>query len=182
MKILIPVAEGSEDMETAMLVDIFRRADAQVTLAGLTPPPIRCARGLRLVPDADWAEIDPDEFDALILPGGSGGTEIFRKHIGLQDALRRANRAGKWIGAVCAGPLALYEAGVLDSRRATLYPGLERGLPRADWREDRVVADGRILTSRGPGTCMEFALSFVSCFAGPDRARTLAADLLLRPD
>lgn len=178
MKVLIPLAEGAEDMETAILADVFRRANWQATLAGMAAGPVRCARGLRLLADAEWGRIDPASFDAIVIPGGSGGVETLRRHAGLREALRRAHAGGKIVGAVCAGPLVLHDAGLLDGRTATCYPGLSEGLTGTDWREDRVVADGNLVTSRGPGTCLEFALEIVARAEGRESAAAIARDLL----
>jgi 4-methyl-5(b-hydroxyethyl)-thiazole monophosphate biosynthesis len=174
MKTLIPVAVGSEDMETAILADLFRRAGWPVTLAGLSPGPIRCARGMTLVPDEVWEKVDPAGYGLIVLPGGMPGVDAMRRHAGLREALRRAAAEGRWIGAICAAPLVLADAGLLDGRRATCYPGLEKGVSGPLWTEETVVKDGRIMTSRGPGTCFAFALALIRELDGAARADEVA--------
>lgn len=178
MNVLIPLAEGAEDMETVILADVFRRAGWKVVLAGFSEGPTLCARGVRLVPDADWNDVDPDAFEMIVLPGGSGGAERLRLHAGLREALQRAVQAGKRVGALCAGPTVLHAAGILDGRKATCYPGLEQGLTRTDWQEKNVVRDGILFTSRGPGTCFDFALALIEEVEGPATAKRIADDLL----
>jgi 4-methyl-5(b-hydroxyethyl)-thiazole monophosphate biosynthesis len=174
MKTLIPVAVGSEDMETAILADLFRRAGWPVTLAGLSPGPIRCARGMMLVPDEVWEKVDPAGYGLIVLPGGMPGVDAMRRHAGLREALRRAAAEGRWIGALCAAPLVLADAGLLDGRRATCYPGLEKGVSGPLWTDEPVVKDGHIMTSRGPGTCFAFALALIRELDGAARADEVA--------
>jgi len=182
MNVLIPLAEGVEDMEAAILIDVFRRAGWRVTTVGMTEGLIRGARGIRMAPDAFWPEIHPEGFDLMVLPGGKGGVENLRRHSDLRDALQRAQAAGKWICALCAGPLVLVDAGLLTGRRATCYPGLELGVTGPIWLRDRVVIDGNLVTSQGPGTCFEFALAIIEKLEGAAKAKALAAELLLKTD
>jgi 4-methyl-5(b-hydroxyethyl)-thiazole monophosphate biosynthesis len=162
MKALIPIADGSEEMEAVIVIDTLRRARWEVVVAGLSDGPITASRGVKLVPDVAWEQIDPADFDILILPGGAGGTKALMEHAGVQQALRDFDAAGIWIAAVCAAPRALNQAGVLDGRRFTCYPGVEETLPNLTRSNDSVVVDGRLITSQGPGTTFEFALSIIA--------------------
>ena len=180
MKALVPIANGSEEMEAVIIIDTLRRADWDVTAAGLTDGIIEASRGVRLVPDTTWDAIDPDDFDVLLLPGGFGGTEAFMQHAGVQQALRDFNAKGKWIGAICAAALALNEAGILEGKRFTCYPGVEQKLP-ADVQpvDEIVVVDGRLITSQGPGTAFEFALNVIAECSSPNKSGEVRAGLLL---
>lgn len=179
MKALIPIADGSEEMEAVIIIDTLRRAGFGVTVAGLTSGTIEASRGVKLVADADWDDIRPAEYDILLLPGGFGGTMAFCNHEGVQQALKDFSATGKWIGAICAAALALNEAGLLSGRRFTCYPGVEQKLPAEIQPVDEpVVADGRLITSQGPGTAFEFALRVIAECGSPNLAAEVRAGLL----
>ncbi len=180
MKALIPIAHGSEEMEAVIIIDTLRRADWDVTVAGLTAGTIEASRGVKLVPDTTWDQINPNDYDVLLLPGGFGGTEAFIKHAGLQQALRDFDAKGKWVGSICAAALALNEAGILNGRKFTCYSGVEAKLP-ADVQpvNEIVVVDGHLITSQGPGTAFEFALKVIAECSSPNKSAEVRAGLLL---
>ncbi|MCF7864638.1 MAG: DJ-1/PfpI family protein, partial [Kiritimatiellales bacterium] len=160
--------------------DTLRRAKWDVTMAGLTNGTITASRGVKLVPDATWDQIHPDDFDVLILPGGFGGTEALMAHAGVQQALRDFTAEGKWVGAICAAALALHSAGILEGKIFTCYPGVEEKLPsNVQPVNEIVVVDDHLITSQGPGTAFEFALKLIEECSGPDLAATVRAGLLL---
>ncbi len=178
-RVLIPVANGSEEMETVILADVLRRAGWEVTLAGIEGGgPITAARGVKLIPDARWERLDLSTFDMLVLPGGAGGTEALCENDGVQEALRIFNIEELWIGAICAAPLALHKAGVLKKRAFTCYPGTEKDMKRTDRSDEPVVVDGHVVTSQGPGTAIAFALKLVELVDGADAAAQIAAGLI----
>ncbi len=180
MKTLIPIANGSEEMEAVILIDTLRRAAFDVTVAGLTPGIIEASRGVQLRGDVSWEEINPCDFDLLLLPGGLGGTEAFMQHAGVQNAIRHFHETGKWLGSICAAAQALNEAGVLDGKRFTCYPGIGAKLPEDIQPVDEtVVVDDHLITSQGPGTAFEFALKVISECASPHLAAEVRAGLLL---
>lgn len=180
MKTLIPIANGSEEMEAVIIIDTLRRAEFDVTVASLTPGTIEASRGVKLVGDTPWDAIDPSDFDILLLPGGFGGTEAFMQHAGVQQAIKDFNAAGKWVGSICAAALALNEAGVLEGKRFTCYPGVEAKLPPHIQPVDEVVVvDGHLITSQGPGTAFEFALRIIAECSSPNLAAEVRAGLLL---
>ena len=119
MKALVPVANGCEEMEAVIIIDTLRRAGWNVTAAGLAAGTIEAANGVKLVPDTTWDQINPDEFDVLLTPGGFGGTMALCEHTGVQQAIRDFNEKKKWIGSICAAALALHEAGILESKKFT---------------------------------------------------------------
>ena len=180
MKALVPIANGCEEMEAVIIIDTLRRAEWDVTVAGLTAGTIEASRGVKLVPDTSWDQINPDDFDVLLLPGGFGGTEALCKHAGVQQALRDFNENGKWIGSICAAALALHAAGILEGRRFTCYLGVEQKLPSHFQRlEEIVVVDGHLITSQGPGTAFEFALKVIAECSSPNLSDEVRAGLLL---
>ncbi len=180
MKALVPIANGSEEMEAVIIIDTLRRAEWDVTVAGLTPGIIDASRGVKLVADADWGTIDPMDFDVLLLPGGFGGTMAFCEHAGVQQAIRDFDAAEKPFGCICAAALALNKAGVLEGRSFTCYPGVEQKLP-ADIQplDAAVVIDGNLITSQGPGTAFEFALALIEEFDSEEKSAEVRAGLLL---
>ncbi|MBC8206784.1 MAG: DJ-1/PfpI family protein [Kiritimatiellales bacterium] len=178
-RVLIPVANGSEEMETVILADVLRRASWEVVLAGIQGNgPITASRGVRLVPDEQWEKLDLSTFDMLVLPGGLGGTEALCANDGVQEALRIFNIEELWIGAICAAPLALHKAGVLRKRAFTCYPGTEEKMKRADRSDDPVVVDGHIVTSQGPGTAIPFALKLIKLVDGAAAADKVASGMI----
>jgi 4-methyl-5(b-hydroxyethyl)-thiazole monophosphate biosynthesis len=180
-RVLVPLAEGAEELETVTIVDVLRRAGAEVVLAGLAPGPVTCSRGVVLVPDATLDDLDPAGFDAVVLPGGAGGAQRLRDDPRVLALLRGAWETERVVAAVCAGPIALHAAGILEGRACTSHPSVRDALVGAHYREERVVRDGRLLTSRGPGTALEFALALVAELCGTDRAAAVAAPMVLHP-
>jgi 4-methyl-5(b-hydroxyethyl)-thiazole monophosphate biosynthesis len=123
---------------------------------------------MRVQPDATLDEVLADEFDMIALPGGMPGAEHLKNDARVQALLKRLAAAGKYTAAICAAPIALAEAGLLDGRRATSYPGFidKLNLPGTTCLAEAVVVDGRVVTSRGPGTAMDFALALIELLAG----------------
>jgi protein deglycase len=182
MKALIPLADGCEEMEAVILIDVLRRAEWEVTSASLTGGPITASRGVRLLADAAWDDLTPLQFDALILPGGGPGAQRLRQDARVLAAVRDFDRSEKRLVALCAGPLVLQAAGVLKGRKATCYPTLADQLTAATWRSDRVVVDGHIVTSQGPGTAMDLAIELIRLHQGMSEARRIADQILLGAD
>ena len=177
---LIVLADGSEEMEAVIVIDVLRRAGWEVTVASLEGGPVTASRQVRLLPDAAFAEVADRAFDLIVLPGGLGGVERFRASEALLGRLRRQAAEGGHLAAVCAGPLALQAAGLLEGRRATCHPSVADQLTQTGRLEEEVVVDGRLVTSQGPGTSMDFALALVAELDGPERARSVAAGMVYR--
>lgn len=178
-KVLIPIAEGSEEMEVVITADVLRRAGWDVTLAGLAAGPVRCSRRVQLVPDTFWSDIRPAEFDLLVIPGGGPGVQRLLHDPRVLEAVRAHARAGKRLAAVCAGPLVLQAAGVLDGRRATGHPDVAERLKAARYEAAAIVTDGNITTSQAAGTCFTFALELIRLIEGPEKAATVRKGLVL---
>jgi len=162
--VLIPLAEGCEELEAVTLIDLLRRAGITVTTASLSETlQLRASRQVGLVADTLLDTVVNDEFDMLLLPGGQPGTSHLNADSRIHALIRRLNKADKFIAAICAAPLVLAESGVLNGKRVTCYPGT---LDAETWTEihicdDAVVIDNNVLTSRGPGTAMDFALAII---------------------
>lgn len=167
-RVLIPLAPGFEDLEAVTLIDLLRRAGIEVVTAGLHAGLIQGARGVRVQPDALLDEVMEADFDMIALPGGMPGAEHLKNDARVQAVLRRLGAAGKYTAAICAAPIALAAAGLLEGKRATSYPGFveKLGLTHTTCLQDPVVVDGKVATSRGPGTAMDFALTLIELLAG----------------
>lgn len=180
-KILIPIADGFEEIETMTLVDILRRAGMEVVLAGIKGGTIIGSRKVKVLPDRDLNEVLHEDFDAVVLPGGQPGVDHLRKDSRVIKLLQKYQKDQKWIGAICAAPMVLGDAGLIAGKMITSYPGVESELTGALYRNDRVVCDGRLITSRGPGSALEFSLKLVELIAGKSKADEIAeATLAIR--
>ncbi len=179
MRVLIPLADGVEELEAVTLIDVLRRGGLDVTTAALTASlPVRGSRNVTLLADAAWASLDTSAFDALVLPGGGKGTENLAADTRITEAVCAFHEAGKYVAAICAAPTVLARAGVLDGRRATCYPSCAKELGEAYDDAAPVIADGNVITSQGPGTAMLFALVLVRHLAGDETAHRVADGLL----
>ena len=180
MKALIPLADGVEEMEAVIVIDTLRRAGWDVTAAGIAGTTIRASRGVGLLADVAWADMDANSFEILILPGGLEGTRALCAHDGVQQAIRTFADTGRPLAAICAAPLALQAAGVLKGRHVTCHPTTEKELTQATLvGGQRVVVDGNLVTSRGPGTALEFALTLIREFDDTTKADAIAKAMVI---
>ncbi|WP_298172559.1 DJ-1 family glyoxalase III [Acidithiobacillus sp.] len=180
IQILIPLADGFEDMEVVISCDILRRAGLTVVLAGLDTGLVTGGHGLRLQPDALLADVVSIDIDVILLPGGTGGVQRLAKHRPLIQLLQERHRRGLIIAAICAAPGMLATHHLLDGRQVTAYPGtLDPQSSNYTYQESAVVIDGPLITSRGPGTAMDFALTLVELLLGPEKRRETEAPLQL---
>ncbi|ODV00425.1 MAG: 4-methyl-5(B-hydroxyethyl)-thiazole monophosphate biosynthesis protein [Thiobacillus sp. SCN 63-57] len=179
-KVLVPLAEGCEEIEAVTIIDLLRRAGIEVTTAGLRPGIVKASRGVQLVPDLTLDVALQDDYDMVVLPGGMPGAAHLKEDARILDLLKKMATAGKYTAAICAAPMVLAEAGVLNGKQATSYPGFLDGLPGVSVSGAPVVQDGKVLTSRGPGTAMDFALALVETLAGADKRQQVEA-ALVRP-
>lgn len=177
-KILIPLADGFEEIEAVTIIDVLRRAGLEVIVAGLKAGELVGARHVRLVPDTVLDKVKDQDFDVLVLPGGQPGVDNLRKNPRVLEILKTMNEKKKLIGAICAAPLALRDAGLIAGKAITSYPGIEQELSGSRYVQTRVVVDGNVVTSRGPGTAMEFSLKLVEIILGKNKAEELSETLL----
>jgi len=160
-KALVLFAGGSEELEAVTVINILRRGDINVTVAGLKAGPLRGSRGTLLLPDTTVDQVRAEDFDLIVLPGGMPGTTHLRDDARVIRLLQHMAQQGKQVAAICAAPSVLAQAGLLDGKRATCYPGALDEFPAVQRQTTAVVEDGKIITSRGPGTAMDFALTLV---------------------
>lgn len=166
---LVLFAEGSEELEAITIVNILRRGGINVTLAGLQGGPLRGSRGTQVLPDTTLDEAMKHEFDLLALPGGQPGANHLKTDPRVIALAQRMAQQSKYVTAICAAPSVLAAAGLLDGRRATGFPGALETFPHVHRQAAAVVEDGKLITSRGPGTAMDFALLLLERLAGKAR-------------
>jgi len=179
-QLLLFLAPGFEEIEAISTIDILRRADLPVLSVSITGDlRVVGAHGIAIEADALYPDIDFNETDMLILPGGMPGTKNLNVHEGLKALLLKFAEAGKPLAAICAAPRILGQLGILAGKEATCYPGNEEFLKGAKLSKYMIVQDGKIITASGPGVASEFALQIVSFFLGEEKADEIAKDLLL---
>jgi 4-methyl-5(b-hydroxyethyl)-thiazole monophosphate biosynthesis len=177
-RVLVPLAPGFEEIEAVTIIDILRRADVRVTVAGTVDGPVTGSRGVVIVPDTTLDRAADAAFDMIVLPGGGPGTENLRRDPRIAGLVRAQSDRGGYVAAICAAPTVLGDAGLLTGRRVTSYPSYQSQLTEADYQTDRVVVDGHLITSRSPGTALEFALTLVEHLAGRSVSQRIAGDVL----
>lgn len=174
---LILFSEGSEELEAVTVVNILRRAGVGVTLAGLEAGVLRGSRSTAIVPDTTLDEAQKHGYDMVVLPGGQPGTSHLRSDTRVLNLVRQMHAQGKYVAAICAAPSVLAAAGLLDGKRATCYPGSLDDFPKVHLQPAAVVEDGTLITSRGPGTAMDFALALVERLCGHATRQEVEAGL-----
>jgi 4-methyl-5(b-hydroxyethyl)-thiazole monophosphate biosynthesis len=179
--VLVPVADGTEELEAVAIIDVLRRAGAKVTVASVTGnPQITASRGVVIVADTLIEACRQSEYDLVVLPGGIPGAQHLHDSAALIEILKRQHDSARWYGAICASPAVVLEPhGLLKGRRATCHPAFADRLTNREGVESRVVADGNCLTSRGPGTAVEFALALVERLYGRTRRDAVAEPMVV---
>lgn len=177
---LVPLAQGCEELEAVTIIDLLRRAGIEVVTAGVDGVEIKASRGVRLLADATLDEVKGEAFDMVILPGGLPGADHLDRDPRIRTLLESTLDAGNYAAAICAAPKVLANAGLLAGKRATSYPGVLDGMALSDVEVDLqpVVRDGHVITSRGPGTAMDFALTLIEVLAGAGRRNEVEAGLV----
>lgn len=178
-KVCVVLADGFEEIEAITIIDVLRRAEIDVITLGVDDRDVTGAHGIPVFADRILDEASGDDWDMVILPGGLPGAHTLRDHSGVQALIRKQHERSRPLAAICAAPIALGKAGVLRGRKATSYPGFETELTGADYQDDRVVIDGDIITSRGPGTALEFSLALAAHLKDRATADRLRAGMLV---
>ncbi|MBF0240041.1 MAG: DJ-1/PfpI family protein [SAR324 cluster bacterium] len=178
-KILIPVADGTEEIEAVCLIDVLRRAGADVTVASVGKSlQITASRGVRMVADQHISDCQKTVYDLIVLPGGMPGAEHLRDNPELISLLRAQKASGRLYGAMCASPAVVLQThGLLENMQATCHPAFNEKL--VNLKPDRVVVDGTCVTSQAPGTALEFALKLVELLFGRQKAEIVATPMLV---
>jgi len=177
-KVCVPLANGFEDIEAVTLIDVLRRGGIEVVVAGVGGDVIESAHNLKVMTDTTIDKVNADELDLVVLPGGLPGATNLAKSEEVKSLLQEMDKKGKYVGAICAAPIALKEAGVLKDKY-TAYPGWEENIRTEGYISDaKVVEDKNVLTSKGPATAMCFGLEIVKKFVGVEKYTQLKEGLL----
>ncbi len=182
--VLVPLAPGCEELEAVTIIDLLRRAEINVTTASLdsgsTISPVVASRGVTLLADITLDQALQKDYDMLVLPGGLPGADNLDDDPRIHQLLAKLSKADKYTAAICAAPKVLAHARLLEGKSATSYPGFidKMDLPNTRISSDKVVVDGKVITSRGPGTAMDFALTLIETLAGKAKRDEVAAGLL----
>ncbi|VDM38869.1 unnamed protein product [Toxocara canis] len=204
---MVILADGAEEMEAVITIDVLRRAGVEVTVAGLTGKnPVKCARQTVITPEVALADMKDHKFDAVILPGGQPGSNSLAASDEVGAVLRSQHEAGRIVAAICAAPIAFKSHGIASGSLVTSHPCVREKMTDGagfftsvhkmrctrkmaitavlfkgyKYSEDRVVAVGNVVTSRGPGTAFEFALKLVELLVGAEKVKEISAPMILK--
>ena len=177
-KMLVPLAEGFEEIEAITIIDVCRRGGIDVTVAGVTGTTIKGGQGIEVAADCLIDSVDINSYDMITLPGGLAGTLVLSESENVQSILKQMKEQGKYIGAICAAPLALHTAGVLN-QEFTCYPSIENQIRIEGYHQDQsTIIDGKVMTSQGVGTAIDFALNIVRELQGESLFKELKESIL----
>jgi 4-methyl-5(b-hydroxyethyl)-thiazole monophosphate biosynthesis len=178
-RVLVPLAQGCEELEAVTIIDLLRRAGIEVVTAGLDDQPVKASRGIVLIPDTTLDEALKQNYDMIALPGGLPGADYLNKDQRILKVLKQMATDEKFTVAICAAPKVLASAGLLNGKYATSFPGIleKLQLDNTTLKTDAVVQDGKVITSRGPGTAMDFALTLIENLTGSEKRKEVEAGL-----
>ncbi len=168
-KVLVPLAQGCEELEAVTITDMLVRAGVEVVTASLdNEKVIQAGRGMQLIASTSLSAVENESFDMIVLPGGLPGATHLQENTLLCKMLQKNVQEQRYVAAICAAPKALVSAGLLDGKQATSFPGIidQNPAPNMQYLNQAVVQDGYVITSRGPGTAMDFALHLVELLQG----------------
>jgi len=181
MRVLVPLAEGFEEVEALTVVDVLRRCEVDVSTAATgAERTVVGKHGIPVVADTLLSDVADEHFTMVVLPGGVPGVPNLMQDETVAKVVRAHAERNDWICAICAAPAVLGDLGLLDDRRATIHPGWRDKLTCGEFSEDLVVRDGRYVTSRGPGTAIPFALTLAKLLVGEEKAAATAAAMVTR--
>lgn len=180
-RVFLFLAEGFEEIEALTVVDLLRRAEIEIAMVSITgKKQVAGAHGILVEADSLYEETAIEEADMLVLPGGMPGTKNLAAHKGLCSQLKAFHQAKKGIAAICAAPMILGQNGILEGKRVVCYPGFEAELAGAVIDTVEAVTDGNIITSRGPGTAIEFAAAIAAYLTDAKNAENVKQDMIYR--
>ena len=179
-RVLVPLAQGCEELEAVTIIDLLRRAGIEVTSAGLDAGSVTASRGVTLIPDTDLESALKSDYDMIVLPGGLPGADHLDDDERIRSVLKKMANNGKYTAAICAAPKVLANAGVLAGKTATSYPGFLDGLGLSDTTlsNEAVVRDGKVITSKGPGTAIDFVLELIEVLSGKEKRNEVETALV----
>ena len=177
--VLVPLAQGCEELEAVTITDLLTRAGINVVTAGLDQKTVIASRGMKLVADNLLDDVLKKDFDMIVLPGGLPGADHLNNDHRIQTIVKRLAANNKYTAAICAAPRILATAGLLEGKRVTSFPGALDNFPvnNLSYEESAVVVDDKIVTSRGPGTAMDFSLTLIELLMGREKRDEVEAAL-----
>ena len=180
VRVLVPLAQGCEELEAVTIIDLLRRANIEVITASLSDEPVTCSRGVVLIADTTLDAVMNNDFDLIVLPGGLPGADNLNADKRIHQLINRLSNENKYIAAICAAPKVLVSNGILDGKTATAYPNSLSQLDTSSIQlaNTPVEIDGKVITSRGPGTAMDFALSIIQELLGSETRQQVETPLL----
>ena len=178
-RVAVILADGFEEVEAMGIVDVLRRAEIDTVIAGLHDGPVTSARKVKVIPDTVVDTVKPDDFDMIVLPGGQPGSDNLNADGRVKALVKNFAQKGKLTAAICAAPIVLASAGLLQGKHATSFPSYRDRLSGAMYEEKTVVEDGNILTSRGPGTALSFGLAIVARLVNKEKAQKIKEAMLI---
>ena len=179
-RVAVILADGFEEVEAIAIIDVLRRARIDTVVAGLHTGHITSARTVKVIPDTVIDTVKADDFDMIVLPGGQPGSDNLNADPRVKELISSFSLKGKLIGAICAAPMVLAGAGILQGKRATSYPSYKDRLGGALYEETPVVTDGNVLTSRGAGTALSFGLAIVERLVSKEKAQKIKEAMLIQ--
>src|SRR3972149_9248387 len=179
-RVLIPIAPGFEEIEALAVVDILRRAGIEVIMAGTIDNPIEGRNRINIISDISLDSVKNQDFDMIVLPGGAVGAENLKKDPRIKEIVERLYKKGRLITAICAAPTVLSAIGITAGKTVTSHPTVRTKLDKEKISEERVVVDGNIITSQGPGTAIEFAFKLVEVLFEKDKVADVNKGVLAR--
>jgi len=178
--VLVPLLAGFEEIEAVTIIDVLRRADVPVIVAGVEAGAVEGSHAISVVATHALRQVDADQLAMIALPGGMPGAKNLAEQPDVQRLIKRVAKDGGYTAAICAAPMALAAANVHREHSVTSYPGFEKYLDGASYMQDRGVVDRRVVTSRGPGTALEFALTRVGLLRGAEVRAKLEQQMLVK--
>ena len=178
-RVLVPIADGTEELEAVSIIDTLRRAGVEVTVASVDKQQVTASRGTKIISDATIKDCVNQTYDLIVLPGGMPGAEHLRDSAELTKMLVEQKQTGRLYAAICAAPaVVLQHHGLLENIKATCHPSFQSRLEPACLSRERVVVDGKCVTSQGAGTALEFSLKLVEMLFGSDKKREVARGMV----
>ena len=178
-RVLVPLAEGFEEIESVTVIDILRRAGAAVTVAGLTGKSVTGSHRITIITDTLLEEVKDQDFDLIVLPGGMPGAINLKADFRVQKIIQCHEQSGKLVAAICAAPIVLAEAGILNGRKFTIHPSQVKNI-QLSAQDSPVVIDRGVITGQAAGAAMKFAFTLVEKLYGPEKVRDINRLVLFR--
>ena len=178
--IAVHLADGFEEIEAVNIIDVLRRAELKVNIISVTVNlEVKGSHGIKIIADQLFSHVNYENIDMIILPGGMPGSANLNEHLGLREQILNFNENKKLLGAICAAPLVFGNLGILKNKKATCYPGFENQLHGAIVTNENIEVADNIITGKGAGVAITFALKIAEIFKGKTLAEKLAEKMIV---